>query len=254
MTNPVLSTLDGTVRTITLNRPERLNAINPAMIEALGDAFRFANADERTHVIVFTGAGDRAFCSGDDLLDDDPGRLSENDVRGTVEALQNITRKIVLGDKVVVGAINGWAVGGGFEWAINCDLSIWAESAKGFFPELKWGLFVTGGVTALLPRMVGLTKARDMLMLGETYSAAELLELGLAWRVVPGDQLHVEAAGVARDLAALPQGSLTDMKRQLNRLAAPDLETALAAETGATVRGVLDPETRKRISTFASRA
>ncbi len=80
---------------------------------------------------------------------------SEDAARVHIAAIQRVSEAICLADKPVIGAINGWAVGGGFEWAINCDFPIWAESAKAFFPELKWGMFVTGGATSLLPALVG---------------------------------------------------------------------------------------------------
>src|SRR3970282_1337148 len=98
--------------------------------------------------------------------------------RDLVEAIQRATRAIVFGAKPVVGAINGWAVGGGFEWAINCDFPIWADSAKGFFPEVSLNLFVTGAVTSLLPALAGLHTAREMLFLGARYDAAALRDMG----------------------------------------------------------------------------
>ena len=117
------------VRTITLNRPDCLNAMNRQLIDDVARAFDDANADEATRSIVFTGAG-RAFCAGDDRHDHVHPE-SEAQARDLVDAIQRTTRAIVFGAKPVVGAINGWAVGGGFEWAINCDFPIWAESAKG---------------------------------------------------------------------------------------------------------------------------
>jgi enoyl-CoA hydratase/carnithine racemase len=149
-----------------------------------------------------------------------------------------------------VGAINGWAVGGGFEWAINCDFPIWGDSAKGFFPEVSLNLFVTGAVTTLLPNLVGLVKAREMLMLGDRYGAAELKALGVAWRVVADDALADEALAVARKLAALPVLSTRAMKRVLYAAAVPDLHRALALETEATVAGFLDPETTRLLKDF----
>jgi enoyl-CoA hydratase/carnithine racemase len=154
------------------------------------------------------------------------------------------------GPKPGVGASNGWAGGGGFEWAINCDFPIWAESARGFFPEVSLNLFVTGAVTSLLPAMVGLNKAREMLFLGERYGAAELAELGVAWRVVPDGALLDEARTVARRLAALPTLAVRAMKRTLNATAAADLHRALLLETDATVAGFLDPETTRLLKAF----
>lgn len=236
------------VRTITLNRPERLNAMNRRLIDEVAAAFDAANADEATRAIVFTGAG-RAFCAGDDRVEHVHPE-DEAEARDLVEAIQRATEAIVFGANPVVGAINGWAVGGGFEWALNCDFPIWAESAKGFFPEVSLNLFVTGGVTALLPALVGLNAAREMLFLGERYDAATLHRMGVAWKVVPDAALMDEARAVAARLAALPPASVRAMKRTLNRTAAGDLRAAMRLETEATVAGFLDPETTRRLKDF----
>ena len=135
----------------------------------------------------------------------------------------------------VIGAINGWAVGGGFEWAINCDFPIWAESARAFFPELKWGMFVTGGVTSLLPALAGLQNAREMMFLGERYDAKTLLEKGVAWRVVPDADLMTEAQAVAHKLLAQSQRSVRAMKRALNQVALVDLRRAIEIEPSVAV-------------------
>lgn len=245
----VLSKLgtDG-VRTITLNRPDSLNAMNLRLIEDVATAFDQANADPQTRVIIFTGAGN-AFCAGDDRREHVHPE-SEEEARQLVDSIQRATIAIVGGAKPVVGAINGWAVGGGFEWAINCDFPIWAESAKGFFPEVSLNLFVTGGVTALLPALVGLNKAREMLFLGERYTAAELAQAGVAWKVVPNDELMAEAGRTALRLAQLPTLSVRAMKRTLNQVATADLNRAMQLETDATVAGFLDPETTRRLQDF----
>jgi enoyl-CoA hydratase/carnithine racemase len=245
----VNSTVNGNgVRTIALNRPDRLNAMNRRLIDDVARAFDDANADRATRVILFTGTG-RAFCAGDDRREHVHPE-NEAEARDLVDAIQRATVSIVLGDKPVVGAINGWAVGGGFEWAINCDFPIWAESAKAFFPEVSLNLFVTGAVTSLLPALVGLNKAREMLMLGDRYSAADLLEIGLAWRVVGDDTLMDEAHLVAKRLSELPALSVRAMKRVLNRSASCDLNLALRLETEATIAGFLDPETTERLKDF----
>lgn len=252
MSDPVLSTIEDGVRTITLNRPARLNAMNAALIEGTRAAFAEANADPATRVIIFTGAGERAFCAGDDLIEHG-GPADPIAVRGLIGALQDVTREIVLGRTIVIGAINGWAVGGGFEWAINCDFSLWAESARAFFPEVSWGLFVTGGVTTILPNLIGLQKAKELLILGEKQSARDLLDLGIAWRVVADDALMDEANALARRIADLPEQAVADMKRIVNRAAFADIEYALREETAATVKGATDPATLARIATFADK-
>ena len=240
--------VDSGVCSITLNRPDSLNAMNRSLIDETANAFQQANADDNIRAIIFTGAG-RAFCAGDDRHEH---RHPENEAeaRDLVDAIQRATDEIVLGKKPVVGAINGWAVGGGFEWAINCDFPIWAKSARAFFPEVSLNLFVTGGVTSLLPALVGLNKAREMLFFGERYDADTLLKLGVAWRVVEDESLIKEATMVARKLAGLPTLSTQAMKRVLNQTAMSDLTQAMKLETGATVDGFLDPKTTELLKAF----
>jgi len=236
------------VRTISLNRPSAMNAMNRLLIDEVSVAFDDANRDQDTRAIIFTGEG-RAFCAGDDRHEHVHPE-TEEEARAVVDAIQRATVSIVMGAKPVVGAINGWAVGGGFEWAINCDFPIWAESAKAFFPEVSLNLFVTGAVTSILPSIVGPVKAREMLFLGNRYSAAELREIGVAWKVVPDDELLREAEVVASQLAALPTLSTRAMKRVLNQAIAGGLQQALNLETEATVAGFLDPETTRLLKDF----
>ena len=245
----ILSTLgDKGVRMISLNRPERLNAMNRQLIDDVARAFDHANADPTTRAIIFTGEG-RAFCAGDDRRAHVHPN-SEEEARDLVLAIQRATHAITFGAKPVVGAINGWAVGGGFEWAINCDFPIWGESAKGFFPEVSLNLFVTGAVTSLLPAMVGLHKAREMLFFGDKYGAADLLSMGVAWAVAPDSELLTRARKTAERLADLPPLSIRAMKRVLNSGASTDLTRALRLETEATVAGFMDPETTRLLSAF----
>ena len=245
----VSSSLDENgLRTLLLNRPERLNAMNRQLISDVTRAFDDANADDATRVIVFSGAG-RAFCAGDDRHEHQHPQ-NEAEAGEFVELIQNATRAIVLGAKPVVGAINGWAVGGGFEWAINCDFPIWAQTARGFFPEVSLNLFVTGGVTALLPALVGLNRAREMLFLGERYDAQALLEMGVAWRVVDDEQLMQSAHETALRLAQLPPPSVRAMKRVLRQTSSSDFEQALSLESEATVAGFMDPQTTTLLKDF----
>ena len=249
MPGTVLAETKDGVATLTLNRPERLNALNDALLADLLAALDAALADEAVGALVLRGAG-RAFCAGDDLKEIESQTAHEAATRAFIESIQNVTRRLVLGDKVVVGAIHGWAVGGGLEWAIDCDLAVFAESTRCFFPEIAWGMFPTGGVTAILPRIVGLAKTRELLLLGETFGAAQAHEMGLAWRVVPDDEAFATAHETAARIAALPQAAVRDLKRVLNRAGSLDVEGALALETEATVRRFLDPETAARVKRF----
>jgi len=250
MNGTVLSEhLGGGVRKISLNRPERLNAITPELLDDLVEALRAADADEDVRAVVLTGEG-RAFCSGDDLKDFEAQVSDHDGTTAYVERIQDVTRAMVLGDTPVVGAIRGWAVGGGLEWVINCDFALAAEGTRFFFPEISWGLFVTGGVTDLLPRIVGLQKAREMILFGEKFDAGQAKDWGLIRDVIAEDRLLDEAVALATRIAALPPGPVRDLRRILAGPAGGGLEAAMRDETEATVRGFMDPATAKRIADF----
>ena len=237
------------VRVVTLNRPHRLNAIVPELLEELIAALGAADRDPAVRAIILTGAG-RAFCSGDDLKEFAAEAKDTASARAYIERIQDVTRAMVLGDTPVVGAIRGWAVGGGLEWVINCDFVLAAEGTRFFFPEVGWGMFVTGGVTALLPRLVGLQRARELMLLGERFDAAQAHAWGLVWKVVPDDALMQNALALAHRIAALPPGPVRDLRRILAGPGHAGLPAAMAAETDATVRGFLDPETAGRVAAF----
>ena len=249
MGSTVLSKLDNGIRSIVLDRPDRLNAINPDLLADFLSALKEGNADPETKVMVLSGAG-RAFCAGDDLKEFDSQVGTEEETRAYIESIQDITREIVLNDKMVLGAIHGWAVGGGLEWVINCDLAVVAEGTRFFFPEISLGIFVTGAVSTILPKIVGLPKAKEMILFGERFDAAQALEWGLAWKVVPEEDVMNETIKAAERIAALPEGAVRDLKRVINRACHLDAEKAMALETEATVRGFLDPVSMEKISAF----
>lgn len=250
MSETVLATDAGDgVRLITLNRPHRLNAIVPALLEDLIAAVRAADDDHAVGAIVLTGAG-RAFCAGDDLKEFGAQAADPAITRAYIARIQDVTRAIVLGDTPVIGAVRGWAVGGGLEWVINCDFTVAAEGTRFFFPELALGVFVTGGVTELLVRAVGLQRARSLIMLGERFDAAQARDWGLLTKVVADAAVLPEALALARRIAALPRGPVRDLRRILSGRAGAGLEAAMEAETEATVRGFLDPDTARRVAAF----
>ena len=195
---------------------------------------------------MISGEG-RAFCAGDDLKEFDQQRTGEAETRKFIEDIQLITDLIVNGEKIVIGAIQGWAVGGGLEWVINCDMAIMSESCRCFFPEINLGLFVTGGVSSILPNQVGLQKAKELILLGERFTASQALEMGLVSRVVPDDQLQKVARDMARKIADLPKVARQNVKKVLNRSFQLPIEAAMKLETDATVECFLDPETVSRI-------
>ena len=247
MPGTVLSTLSNGVRTITLNRPERLNAIGGTLCADMIAAFQEAARCDRTRVIVLTGAG-RSFCAGDDLKEFDLQSTSAQSAREHIEAIQKASRAILEAPQMVVAAVHGWAAGGGLEWMIDCDLAILADDARFFFPEVQLGWNVTGGASAILPRLVGMQKARELILFGEKFGAAEAKAMGLAWKVVPRASLMAEAQAAGERIAALPQGAVRDLKRLLQRAATLDPVAAMAVETEFAVRQMLDPTMRERLA------
>ena len=253
MNGSVLSIDDGGVCVITLNRPARLNAINPALLDGLNAALARANEDARIGAVVLTGAG-RAFCAGDDLIEQRSMLdADEATITGFVDAIQQVTRHLMFGDTPVVAAVRGWAVGGAFSWPINCDFSVWSDDASGFFPELKIGLYPSGAVTFLLPLQVGPALAREMLYTSRKYAAAELLECGLASEVVSGDRLLDAAIARAQAFAALPAPARRALKRGLVDPHRSAIEAALEAEAAAVIATMRDPETYARIERESER-
>jgi enoyl-CoA hydratase/carnithine racemase len=247
----ILTERNESVCTLSLNRPDKLNAVNDRLIEELCAALKAVNDDKTIKVIVLKGEG-RAFCAGADLEVGELGiGTNEAQVRAETEQLQDITRQLLYSDKVVIGAIHGWAVGAGIEWAINCDFPIWAQSAKGFFPEAKWGLSVTGAITTLLPALVGPIKARELILLGEKHTADDFLRLGMAWKVVPDEQLIDEAMALANRLSSLHARSIADLKRGINLGSYTDIEKALAYETEIAVSAHMDPQSVENIRQFS---
>ena len=249
MTTFATLTSQDAVSIVTLNRPERLNAISGDLLVDLHQALVQAQADPATRAIVFTGAG-RAFCAGDDLKEFDQQAATPESVAEHCERIQQITRDIMFGPKLVVGAVHGYAVGGGLEWVLNCDLVVAGESLVGFFPEMALGHFVTGGVTHLLPQAVGHQRAVELFVLGERHSATALQALGLVNRVVPDAQLIPAALALAGQVAQRSAGATARLKRVLLQ-GQPLLAQALEQERQAAMACFADPDTAARVGAFA---
>ncbi len=243
---------DGAVSVVTLNRPDRLNAIGTGLLTDLHDALARAQTDPDTRAIVLTGAG-RAFCAGDDLKEFGDQSSSEARIAETCENIQRITRDIMFGPKLVVGAVHGYAVGGGFEWVLNCDLVVAADNLVCFFPEMALGHFVTGGVTQLLPQMLGHQRAMELMVLGERQDAQALKQLGVVNRVVPPAELMLVALALAREIATRSVLATSQLKRVIHARLNTQLTTALELERQAAMACFADADTAQRVESFTER-
>lgn len=201
----VIESRRGAVSTITLNRPERLNALNSAIGQALVDALNGAAEDNAVRAVVLTGAG-RGFCAGGDL--DVLKRAREREDVAEVETLLKLAKQIILAiatmPKPVIAAVNGPAAGAGANLALACTTRIASEQASFTQSFARIGLFPDFGGTYFLPRLVGPALATELVLSAETVSAAESLRIGLVSRVVPPDGLGAETIQLADRLAAAP--------------------------------------------------
>lgn len=240
----------GAVSIVTLNRPERLNAIGAGLLADLHQALVIAQSDPDTGAIVLTGAG-RAFCAGDDLKEFGEQVATHAAVVDTCERIQQITRDIMFGPKLVIGAVHGYAVGGGFEWVLNCDMVVAADDLVAFFPEMALGHFVTGGVTHLLPQALGHQRAMELIVLGERLNAPTLQGLGLINRVVPLEAMLGKAVELATQVAMRSRLATSQLKRVMTTQLGPQLIGALEHERQAAMACFADADTARRIGEFA---
>jgi len=217
MTNIEMSEIEfeqrESVRGIFFNRPERLNAVYETVYLSLLAELKQALDDPGVHVVMLSGRG-RAFCVGADLKAHKEGRTPEQK-REYLAMEQQLCRMIYSADKPVVAAINGFAIGAGFEIAVNCPFILMSDTAEASLPEVDLGTFVGGGVTWLLPRLIGLTNARKLL-LGELglpvgskrWSAQSLASLGLIHRIFSHHQFIESSWDFCLQLSRKPQQSL----------------------------------------------
>jgi enoyl-CoA hydratase/carnithine racemase len=243
------------IATITLDRPDRLNALTFEVYDELRRAFWTLHDEEGVRVIVLTGSG-RGFCSGGDV-EDIIGRLFERDMRGLLE-FTRMTCDLVLSirrcRKPVIAALNGTVAGAGAVIATACDMRIAAESAKIAYLFTRVGLSGADmGAAWMLPRIVGLAKASELLMTGDFISAEEAHRIGLYNRVV-ADGASLEAATeLARKLSRGPSFALEITKDSLNREASMDLAGALEAEAQIQAALMLHPDFRESYEAFVEK-
>jgi enoyl-CoA hydratase/carnithine racemase len=220
---------DGVAR-VTLNRPEVLNAINLQMRDDLWSALDAIEADDEAGVVVFRGAGDRAFSAGADISEFGTAPSYTEARRARLE--RDLWGRLAHFDKPLIAAVHGYALGAGCELSLLCDFRIVSEDARFGLPETHLGYVPTAGGSQTLPRTIGRGRALDMILSAEPIDAATALAYGLVHRVVPREELDSTAEALARRLLAQPQSALRMAKR------------LLAEGADLTLAGALDLERR----------
>ncbi|UCB60190.1 MAG: enoyl-CoA hydratase/isomerase family protein [Candidatus Bathyarchaeota archaeon] len=219
------------IATITINRPQALNALNEETLKEISSRLADARRDENIKVIVFTGAGDRAFCAGADL-NMMKGKSAYNGMHLSYRG-QQLTLEIEELQKPVIAALNGYTLGGGLELAMACDIRIASENAQLGQPEVAVGLIPGWGGTQRLPRLVGKGKAKEMIFTGGRVDAQTAEQLGLVNKVVPLDQLKLVVKELASEIMSKPPIAIELAKQLINQSTEIDLRAGLINEAEA---------------------
>jgi enoyl-CoA hydratase/carnithine racemase len=230
---------EGGLATVRLNRPERYNALGARMVEELGEALDEVETSGEARVMILTGTGGRAFCSGVDLKEraamDADERWAHN------RALNAFAGRLARLQVPTIAAMNGLAFGGGLEITLACDFRIAVEGATFSLPEVGIGIVPGAGGTQRLPRLIGPTRAKEMILTGRRIDAATALEMGLLSKLVPPDELMQEARTLAEEISSNSPFALAHAKAAVDLALETTIEQGLRYETAA-IRATLASE------------
>jgi len=252
--SPVIEERSGSVVTLRLNRPEKLNAINPELCRGLLHGLLRAAEDKSVRAVVLTGTG-RGFCAGGDL--DYLGDLKKRRAVHEFEALLNMGKEICLAivsmPKLVIAAVNGPSAGGGMSLALACDLRIASENATFTQAFTRLGLYPDFGATFFLPRLVGLSRASELFYTMEQLSAADACQIGIVYRCYAQDKFEEETRMFAEGLAAGPPLAIRDVKRSMIGEAHNELAAAIDEENRLQVHCFLSEDCAEGLAAVAEK-
>lgn len=227
--NNILLNKEEGIGFITINRPKHLNALDRPTVEELSKVIDLVTADDEIKVIILTGAGDKAFVAGGDIAF--MKELTPIEARGFGRFGQTVLRKLESLPKPVIAAINGFCLGGGCELAMACDFSIASTKAKFGQPEVGLGVTAGFGGTQRLPRLIGISRARQLLYTGEIIDAEEAARIGLVNAVVPADDLMNYVINIAKQILAKGQMAVRFSKAAINDGMQTDIDRAMVIES-----------------------
>jgi 2-(1,2-epoxy-1,2-dihydrophenyl)acetyl-CoA isomerase len=245
--------LDDGMATLTLNRPEAKNALDPTMADELGECLAAIRADEAVRVLVLAGAGG-AFCAGGDVKAMGQGgpRTPEQRRAGMARYTRICTELMAL-DRPVIAAVDGVAYGAGFSLALMCDIVLLSERARLCMVFQRIGLVPDMGAFYTLPRVVGLQRAKELIFSAREIDAAEALRLGLAMEVVPAEALAARAQAIARSFAGASPVAMSIAKRALQASLGSDLQTLLEIESSGQALASNSDYAKEAVRRFAAR-
>ncbi|KYK37235.1 MAG: crotonase [Theionarchaea archaeon DG-70] len=244
----VLVEKKGKIGILTINRPDKLNALNTHVVYEIASGFENLEQDPEVRVIIITGAGNKAFIAGADISEMQnitPLEALEFASRGqkTLEAIEN-------SDKIVIAAINGYALGGGCELSMACDLRFASENAKIGQPEIKIGVIPGWAGTQRLTRLVGKTKAKELVLMGDPVPAAEAERIGLINKVFPQESLMDSVMKTAETIANLGAFSLSAAKHAIDHGSETDFEKAQELERQFFALCFASPDQKEGMTAF----
>ena len=243
--------LEGSVATVTLDRPDRYNALGTRIVAELREALEEIEGSGAARVLILTGSGDKAFCSGADLKEragmDADERWAHN--RSMVALAEALARLQI----PTVAALNGLAFGGGLEISLACDFRLAAEGARFALPEVGLGIIPGAGGTQRLPRLVGPTRAKEMILTGRRINAGRALEIGLVSEVVPAESLMETSRALAGEIAANSPLALAYAKAAVDLASETTIEQGLRYETSAIRTTLASEDYRIGLAAFAEK-
>jgi enoyl-CoA hydratase/carnithine racemase len=240
--------LEDHVATVRLNRPEALNAISGELADELAGGLLQAAADPAAWVVVLAAAGEKAFCVGADLkernrLDDAGWMRNRLLMRAMFDSLRSLPQP-------TIASVFGYALGGGFELALNCDLIVAREDAVFGLPEVTVGIVPGGGGTQLLPRKIGVARAKELVFIGRRISGMEAFNMGLVARVAHGEDLEKATTELAREICRSSPISVREAKRAIDRGTGVSVDDAIELEDLAWRRTVASEDRHEGIAAF----
>jgi len=245
--NIMFETTDG-ISTITFNRPKALNALNSDLLDELDRALQEISGNEEIRVLVLTGAGEKAFVAGADITE--LAKLDTLSAKVFINKGLSIINKIAELPIPAIAAVNGFALGGGLEIAMACDFIYASTSARFGQPEINLGLIPGYGGTQRLPRIIGIGRAKELLLTGKMISAEEAYRLGIVNRILAPDALMGEAMNIAREMATKGKVALRAIKQAVNYGLNVDLASGLRIETDAFAVCLASSDAKEGTSAF----
>ncbi|MFD2759716.1 enoyl-CoA hydratase-related protein [Lentibacillus juripiscarius] len=227
----IRKSVDGTLATITLNRPDVLNVFDYEMLEQLQEVVEEIRLDHGIRAIIFVGAGEKAFSAGADLKE--RKHLTEREVRRNVNKIRQVFNLIEELPQPTIAAINGYALGGGFELALACDLRLAADHAQMGLTEVKWAIIPGGGGTQRLTNLIGSAYAKELILTARKIGADHAKELGILNGVTRKDELMEQAISLANEIMVNGPLAVTQAKYAINHGSDVDIHTGLAIESKA---------------------